>query len=436
MRVIVIGGGLAGLAAGTRLQEARHEVVLLERRGVLGGRSTSSRDAVTGDVVDNGAHLMLGAYRATLDLVRRAGAEGLLQQQVSLRIDYVDGRGGTRLSCPPVMAPLHLAFGLLGLRLPWRARWQALRLGLALGWGRQPRGVTLADYFAQHGQGATVRRLLWDPLATAILNVAPEVGDAGLFVTCLRRAFFGSTSDSTLVFPRAGLGDLAERLGAYLESRGGIVRRHCQAAAIDTREGRVAGVKVGSEVVAADAVVCAVPWNRVTGLVPEPWRQAAPFVGLDQLGTSPIVSVDLWLDRVVVDLPMVGLRESEMEWVFDKGRLCGRSGPPQHLSFVLSAAQRVSPRPNVELVAAAVDALGRYFPAMAGARVERSLVRREPEATFSCTPANEPLRPGTVTPIAGLYLAGDWTNTGLPATIEGAVASGYAAAKAIAESRR
>jgi hydroxysqualene dehydroxylase len=450
MKVIVIGGGLAGLGAAIRLQEQRHEVVLLERRGILGGRATSARDAITGDLVDNGTHLMLGAYHATLDLIRRAGAEDLLLRQSPLRIDYVDARGRAQLACPPLIAPLHLAAGLLRLRLPWLARWQALRLGLALGWGRHPRGISLAEYFARHGQGSAVRRLLWDPLATAILNVAPEEGDAGLFVTCLRRAFFQSAKDSDLIFLRAGFGDLAERLGSYLSGRGGTLVRRARVDGIEVRNGRVSGVRcrlrpLGREqiegglrahddTIAADAVVCAVPWNRVATLLPEPWRGLPPFAGLGQIGASPILSVDLWLDRIVVDRVMIGLREGEMEWVFNKGALHGRKGAPQYLSFILSAAERSAPRGNVELIAMAEEALRRYFPAMRDARVVRSLVRREPEATFACAPSHEALRPGAVTPIAGLYLAGDWTDTGLPATIEGAVESGYRAAQAALES--
>jgi squalene-associated FAD-dependent desaturase len=431
MKVVVIGGGMAGLAAAIRLQEQRHDVVLLERRGLLGGRATSTRDVVTGDVVDNGTHLMLGGYHQTLDLVRRAGAEDLLLRDDSLRIEYVDAQGRTRLSCPPVVAPLHLALGLLRLRLPWSARWQALRFGLALGWGRHPRGETLAAYFARHGQGPAVRRLLWDPLSTAILNVAPEVGDAGLLVTCLRRAFFLRAADSAMVFLRAGFGDLAARLGRYVETRAGVVRRRAAVNGIAVRDGRVSGVVVGNESVAADAVVCAVPWNKVAALVPEPWRSAAPFAGLAQLGTSPILSVELWLDHVVVDEVMVGLRDSEIEWVFDKGRLHGRRSAPQYLSFILSAAERGAARTNPALVAMAEDTLRRFFPKMHAARVLRSLVRREPEATFVCSPEHEALRPGPITPLPGLYLAGDWTDTGLPATIEAAVASGYAAARAL-----
>jgi hydroxysqualene dehydroxylase len=451
MRIVVIGSGMAGLAAAIRLQEQRHDVVLLERRGVLGGRATSARDATTGDVVDNGMHVLLGAYDATFDLVRRAGAADLLLRQDALSIDYVDARGRTRLACPALIAPLHLAVGLARLRLPASARWQALRFGIALGWGRRPRGISLAEYLAAHGQGPAVRRLLWDPLATAILNVTPEVGDAGLFVECMRRAFFRSAESSAMVFLRAGFGDLAERLGRYLEARGGSLKRRACVSAIDVHEGRVtgvrcrvrplgqeeieSGVRAHDEGIVADAVVCAVPWNQVAALVPDPWRQTMPFVELEQLGASPIVSVDLWVDRTVVDGLMVGLRECELEWVFDKGALHGRQGAPQYLSFILSAAERGAARTNAESVSMAEDALRRFFPKMREARVVRSLVRREPEATFACTPAHEVLRPGPVTPIAGLYLAGDWTNTGLPATIEGAVASGIAVSRAICDSR-
>ena len=447
MKVVVVGGGFAGLAAAIALQERRHQVVVLERRGVLGGRATSSRDAVTGDEVDNGTHLMLGAYSATLDLLRRAGAEDLLLVQQDLKLEWVDERGTTALACPPFLAPLHLLAGLAGLRVPLAVKLQAIRLGLAVRFGRRPDGLTLADYFRRNGQGALARRLVWDPLALAILNEPVERAAAVLFHRVYREAFLRDHRASRLVFPRRGWGVLMERLCAYFEGRGGRLLRGARAEGLVVADERVSGVRYlqrsekreeiaageapAARLASADAVVSAVPPPALLQLVPEDRRRAPPFDSLDRFSGSPIVSVDLWLDRVVVEREMLGLRDVEMEWVFDKGSLHGRAGAPQHLAFIVSAAYRTAPKTNAELVEAAVGALRRYFPAMAGARVERSLVQREAQATFASTPELEALRPGPVTPIAGLFLAGDWTDTGLPATIEGAVRSGLRAADAV-----
>jgi phytoene dehydrogenase-like protein len=287
---------------------------------------------------------------------------------------------------------------------------------------------------------------LWDPLATAILNETPERAAAVLFHNVYREAFLSDHRASRLVFLRRGWGELAERLGRYFEARGGRLQRRALAEGLDVEAGRVAGVRyaqraeareaiqegrpASAQRLAADAVILATPWHATPALVPAAFRGAAPFDGLARIGASPIVSIELWLDRVVVDRVMVGLRDCEIEWVFDKGRLYGRAGAPQHLAFIVSAARRSAPRPNTELVAAAETALRRFFPAMAGACVTRSLVMREMDATFACDPQAEALRPGPETPLPGLLLAGDWTRTGLPATIEGAVRSGEAAARA------
>jgi squalene-associated FAD-dependent desaturase len=447
MKLAVVGGGFAGLSAAIALQERRHQVTLLERRGVLGGRATSFGDAASGEDVDNGTHLMIGAYTATLDLVRRAQAEDLLWRQRDLHIDYVDEGRFSALHCPPLAAPWHLLGGLMGLRLPWRARWDALRLALALQFGRPPRGMTLDEYFRRTRQGEAARRLLWGPLATAILNESADRAAAVLFYDVFREAFLTRRAASAIVFLRAGWARLQDRLAAYLTARGGTVRRRALAQSVEVDGGRAIGVRYRQRAegraairagmpsldarAEADAVVLAVPWHAVGGLLPQPLREEAPFAQLGGLGGTPIVSVEMWLDRVVVDRPMVGLRSGDMEWVFDKGRIFGREGPPQHLSFIASAAWRALPRPNGELVAAAEEALRRHFPAMAGVVVGRSLVLREPDATFTCTPEAEALRPGPRTPLPGLYLAGDWTDTGLPATIEGAVRSGLRAAECI-----
>jgi squalene-associated FAD-dependent desaturase len=445
MKVVVVGAGFAGMAAAIDLQERRHEVLLLERRGVLGGRATSFPDAATGEDVDNGTHLMIAGYGATLDLVRRAGASDLLLVQDHLKIDYRDDRGWTSLDCPPLPAPWHLLAGLVPLRLPWRSRWDAVRLGLSARAGKVPRDITLAEWFRRTGQTATTRRLLWDPLATAILNETPERAAAVLFREVFREAFLRRRDAARLVFLRAGYGRLHERLAAYFRGRGGLVRRRALVESIEIEGDRVRavrytqraetrdeirrGVRAHPERVEADAVVAAVPWSALPSLVPEPLRAERPFADAVRLRGSPIVSIELWLDRVVMDRPMAGLRDTEVEWVFDKGRLYGREGAPQHLAFIVSAAHRAVPRPNAELTGLAEAALRRYFPAMAEARVLRSLVLREPEATFSCDPEAEALRPGPATPVRGLVLAGDWTATGLPATIEGAVRSGRTAAR-------
>lgn len=447
MKVIVVGGGFAGLAAGIALQERRHEVLLLERRGVLGGRATSFRDALSGDEVDNGTHLMIGAYTATLDLLRRAGASQALEFQDDLRLDWRDERGLATLRCPPVAAPLHLALSLLGLRLSWRARLQALRLGLRVRFTRAPRGATLAEWLAAAGQDAETRRLLWDPLCTAIFNDVPERTAADLFQEVYRQAFLESRAASRLVFLRCGWGALFEVLARHFENRGGRLLRRATAEEIEIEGGRASGVRFTQRAptrdeirrgvparegrASAEAVVAAVPWHALPALLPAEWRAREPFAGLTGLRAAPIVSVELWLDRPVVERAMTGLRDPEVEWVFDKGRLHGRAGPGQRLSFVISAAWRAHPRPNAELVAGAEAALRRAFPAAREARVLRSLVLREAAATFSPDPGSAALRPAARSPVPGLFLAGDWTATGLPATIEGAVRSGLAAAEAL-----
>ena len=447
----MVGAGFAGMAAAIALQERRHQVLLLERRGILGGRATSYVDAASGEDVDNGTHLMLGAYRATLDLLRRAGAADLLLEQDHLRLDYIDDRGYTSLDCP---SPRGAAPPAVGARRRPPAVGGApagppARAG-ACASGASRAEQTLAAYFARHGQGAEVRRLLWDPLATAVLNETPERGDASLFWRVLQEAFFRTHAASRGVFLRRGWAAVHDRLAAYFEARGGVLRRRALVEAVVLEGGRARGVRYrqraetkeqrkGAGAAAAspadaDAVVLACPWSEVAGLLPDDVRAQPPFAELHRLGASPIVSVELWLDRVVVDRVMVGLRDSEMEWVFDKGRLFGRAGAPQHLSFIVSAARRDLSRPNAELVGSAVATLRRYFPAMAGATVQRSHVLRDPAATFASTPELEALRPPNRTPVPGLFLAGDWTDTKLPATIEGAVRSGLAAADAVATS--
>ena len=300
-------------------------MVLLERRGVLGGRATSYRDALSGEDVDNGTHLMVGAYTATLDLAARAGAADLLELQPNLRIDFIDDAGLRTLECPALPAPFHLLAGLFSFDISWRARRDAARLAWAARFGKPPVGLTADQWFEATGQGEEIRTALWDPLVRAIVNEDTQCAAAILFYNVFREAFLRGRAASSLLFLKAGFAVLHERLAAHFVARGGVLRRRATALAVQARDGRACSVLVrqGAEGRAsilagagggrlqldADAVVLAVPYSAVRRLVPEEFRIVRPFDLLDSFGGAPIVSVDVWIDRLAVPYPMVGLRD-------------------------------------------------------------------------------------------------------------------------------
>ena len=317
MKVAVVGGGFAGLAAAIALQERRHDVTLLERRGVLGGRATSFPDAVSGEDVDNGTHLMIGAYRDTLDLVRRAGASrpaaraGPPAHRLPRRARLVVARLPAR--CPRRCTSLA---GLLGLRIPWRARLDAVRLGLAARFGRRPEGLTLAEWFDRLGQGADARRLVWD--AARHRDPERDAGARGRGAV-LRRlsrprswrartrrgwcSCAAATGGCWTGWARTSRRAAGGSSGAPAPPRstidGGRGHRRRLRAAPTERDDIVRGEpRPGTRGMEADAVVSAVPWSalpaaaaRGRGAAQEPFAAAARLTG------SPIVSIEMWLDQ-------------------------------------------------------------------------------------------------------------------------------------------
>jgi len=445
----VVGGGFAGLAAAVALQERRHEVLLLERRGVLGGRAASARDALSGEPVGSGTHVLFGAYREAIDLARRAGAGDRLVVQDSPELIFADAKGRTVLRFPPWIAPLRLGAGLLSLRVPWRTRWDAIRFGLGLLRGLPPPEWMLADFLERTGQGANSRRLLWEPLVAALVGDQPERTAGRPFARLLRELVWSDRRAGGLVLARKGLAELHEAIARYLLARGGAVRRRALVEAVVCAEGRAvavrymqraetkaeirAGKKATEETVETDAVILAVPWSAIRTLVPEDLRAQEPFAGLARLQGTPAVTIEMWIDRVVVESAATLVREGGAVWVVDRGRLLGRVGPPQHLAVGLSPGLAREIHTNAEWIELGRAALSRVFPAMSAAQIERAVVLKEPAAFFASDPESQRLRPGARTPVPNLFLAGDWTDTGLPACVEGAVRSGREAARCVEE---
>jgi len=292
-----------------------------------------------------------------------------------------------------------------------------------------PAGETLDRWFVRHGQTSRLRELLWEPLAVAALNQPADQVAAGPFVRVLAQMFGGTARDAAIGIPRVPLDELyALPAAEYLRRRGSVVETGA-VARIVVEGDRVAAVEVGGERVAAATVVCAVPWHGLARVLePVPPALATLVASATAMAASPIVTVNLWFDRAVTDVPFVGLPGRVMQWVFDKRLAFGSAA--SHLSLVSSGAADIVARSNPELVDLAVSEVRDSLPAAATATLVRATVVREKRATFSLAPGQPP-RPAPRTAVAGLILAGDWTDTGLPATIESAVVSGHRAAELV-----
>lgn len=438
---IVIGAGFAGLSAATALAERGRRVLVLEARRTLGGRATAFTDPGTGERVDNGQHVLFGGYHETFRFLRRIGAESHVHVQQTLTVDFIDRAGRwSRLACPRLPSPFHLLAGVLRWNaLGWRDRVAILKMRRALA---APSSVSpmeiVRPWLQHHGQTPRLIELLWEPLAVAALNQSIDTAAAAAFAAVLARMFGPDPRDSAIALPVKPLDELyALPARDYIAAHGGQVCTGAQARIVlDNNSIRVV---VREESFTAPTVICAVAWYSLPDVFPD--RPAAlvsadnpagPHGGslielAERTPASPIVTVNLWFDRIVTPRPLVGLPGRTFQWVFDKRIVFGETA--SHLSLVSSGAEAVVDRSNQELTDLAVSEVADALPQARGAVLRRAVVVREKRATFSLAPCAT-TRPSTRTKVRGLYLAGDWIDTGLPATIEGAVVSGHAAARA------
>jgi squalene-associated FAD-dependent desaturase len=434
--VAVVGGGVAGITAALDCAEAGAQVTLLEVRRRLGGAAYSvTREGIE---MDNGQHVFLRGCHAYRGLLARLGSERLVSIQPRLEIPVLaPGAAPFRLRRAPLPAPLHLAPALA--RYPHLSRAQrvsAARAALALMRLRAPEAEldrsTLGEWLARHGQDAHAIAALWDLIALPTLNLPAAQASLALGLFVFRRGLLTSAADGDIGFHVGTLAQIIGRPAQDALARAGVEMRLGFGVESLARAQQAFDVHGrGGESLAADAVIVAVPHTRAAGLL-EPLLGAGAG-RLRELGASPIVNLHVVYDRTVCEQPFAAGVDTPVQYLFDRTRAAGVPAGSQYLAVSLSGAEREMALGVQELRERYLPALERLLPGARGARVEQFLVTREHAATFRAAPGSAALRPHARTSLPGLLLAGAWTATGWPATLEGAVLSGHdAAAHALA----
>ncbi len=445
--VLVIGGGLAGLASAVVLAEAGLEVRLLEKRPHLGGRATSYT-LPDGSEVDNCQHVTLGCCTNLADFYRRVGAEGKVRFYD--RLCFVDRHGrrstmrASALPPPLHLAPSFLRFGALTLADKQSIARAMLAIARAGGAPPDIGGISMLDWLHRMNQTSGAIERLWRVVLVSALNEELARMDARYGIEVFWKGFLANRAGYQLGIPSVPLGELYEGCRDAVIRRGGQVRLRGGVRAITVRENRFAGALLddGTEV-SADACIAAVPHDALLGMLPgEMAGSGGSLEGLRHLRTSPITGVHLWFDRTVMAEPFFALLDHTTQWVFNKSLLYapqGRSGAVasraqggngQYLQLVISASYDLVPRSRQEIIELCRRELAEILPATREAKLVKSTVIKEVNATFSPEPGVDRWRPQQETRVGNLFLAGDWTRTGWPATMEGAVRSGYLAAEA------
>jgi len=442
--VIVIGGGLAGLSAGVALAEAGWRVRLFEQRPFLGGRATSYV-LPDGEHVDNCQHVTLGCCTNLEDFYRRVGSAGKIKFFDRLLFQDPQGRTG-EMQAGILPAPFHMSgsfarFAPLTLadkRSIARAMFDILRAKGHTADLDEPGGISMLEWLQRRKQTSGAIERFWRVVLVSALDEELDHTDARYGVDVFWKAFLSNRKGYRMGVPAVPLAELYGGCKTEIEKRGGEVNLRMPLRAIRVENGTVKGVEFdGARLETADAYVFALPHQTMAELSSEEMkRREAALTQLEKIGVAPITGVHFWFDREVMREPFLTLLDTTTQWIFNKTALYGGSNGTgkaqgQYLQLVISASYDLLQMSRQEIIDLCLKEVLQALPAARDARLLKATVIKEAAATFSPQPGVDLLRPKQETKIRGMFLAGDWTDTGWPATMEGAVRSGYMAAEAV-----
>jgi squalene-associated FAD-dependent desaturase len=443
--VILIGGGLAGLSAGIALAESGWRVRLFEQRPFLGGRATSYV-LPDGEHVDNCQHVTLGCCTNLADFYRRVGSANKIKFFDRLLFLDPQGRHGV-MQAGILPAPFHMTGSFAKFApLTVRDKLSIARAMLAIivAKGKTPDSsefgaFSMLEWLRRHGQTQLAIERFWRVVLVSALDEELDKTDARYGIDVFWKAFLINRSGYRMGVPSVPLAELYDGCKVEIERRGGEVLLRSPARGLNIENNRIRGVQFdGGREETADAYVFAVPHDVLFNLLPEDVkRNDAALANLEKIKVAPITGVHFWFDRKVMVEPFLTLLNTTTQWIFNKTSLYGApacepsTGAKQYLQLVISASYDLLQKSRQEIIDLCLKEVRHALPRAGEAQLLKATVIKEAAATFSPQPGVDRWRPKQQSSIAGMFLAGDWTDTGWPATMEGAVRSGYLAAEAV-----
>ena len=428
---IVIGGGCAGMSCATKLAAGGKKVLVLEKRNILGGRACSYLDPQTGETLDNGQHLLLGCYVETIEFLKRIGQEKFLAFNAGFETEMVGpGNSKSYLRSYPLPAPFHILVGLLKYdALSWKDRWSIVVAAAKMRKDDPKlRDMSCTTWLEALKQSRDTREKFWDLVILATINVHPDIAPANLLQVVMKQGFLSSKKASRVGLSTVGLSDLyANPSKTFIEDLGGEVRINQTVDEILMMDGKVLGVRLhDNQLIEASSIICTVPPSALTKIKMADSNLQSTIEKTSTLKSSPIVSFHFWADLPPMDNAYIGFWGTEFHWAFQKSKVYGDE-KTKHWTLVASGADEMLNKNRVQLLATAKKDLG-ILPEFRNINIKRAKAVFEREATWVPPIKDVSGRLPTKTPVSGLFMAGDWTDTGLPCTIESAVLSGHRAA--------
>jgi zeta-carotene desaturase len=429
---------LAGLAAGCALADQGYHVTVFERRPFVGGRASSYEHPGTNEVVDNCQHVLLGCCTNLIDLYRRFGAEDKIRWFD--RLTFVEPGGRRSEIYPSILpAPFHTAPSFLDSALLSLADKMAIGRALLSLIGKLPEDTpeNFLQWLLRHGQTPTAIDRFWKVVLVSAINEDLDRISVRYGAQVFRESFLKSPGAGRMGVPRVPLTELYSAAIGYIQHRSGSVRLRVAVEGIEPDNDGVT-LRLAQENVRFDHAVVAIPYNALPKIVPADSEGARLAERAQRFEGSPITGIHLWFDRQVTDLEHAVLLDRTIQWFFHKSLLLakhsenGSARQASYVELVVSASKSLVEKPRQEIIDLALKELKDFFPAVAESKLIKATVIKEVHATYSAKPLSDANRPATRTAWPRVFLAGDWTATGWPATMEGAVRSGYQAAEAIA----